>query len=155
MSACGGYLEGALCLELTAHVCKIELWSSRREVKSAALVRHRHNFFCTAKMIDELTKSSHGVDGDTVDDRRLACILLGNEELASAELARRNRHREHALNASDLTRERELAHKALIRKIKVARNHAVALKYRRDNGEVEGSSLLLDVGRREIYHYIE
>ena len=92
VTSCGGDLKSALCLQLTAHVGEIKLRRSCREVESAALVCHRCDLLCAAQVIHKLTERPHRIDRDAVNDCGLACVLLGDEKLASAEVARGYRH---------------------------------------------------------------
>ena len=115
MSACGGDLKRALCLKLAAYVGEIHTARVGGKVKGRGVKAHRIYKLNALKMINKLSEVSDGENGNTVNHRRLTCIVLRHEDLTSARGSGRDGHRQNTAHRTKLARQTKLTDKALVR----------------------------------------
>ena len=150
VAAGDGHLHRALGAFLSAHVGEVAGVGAALPAEVGDVDAHGVDVLPAAQIFDGLAQRADGDDVDAVDDGRLLGVVDRDEHARDAELAHGEGDGEDAAAAADLAAQRELADQGDFGRGFAEVEPAGGDDGADGDGEVEGGSLLLDVGRGEV-----
>ena len=105
-------------------------------------------------MLYKLGGIFYRVNGNSLDSRRLLCVLRGSVKLTDTRVPCGNTHTKSTAHTAKLTRKRKLTYKALVLKVYVGVDISAAAQKSHKKRYVKGRALLALVRRGKIYGYV-